>query len=89
MRISGASSHYLCLWCTILAIEMSLPKEKRSPYFLRTLDHLSQQFKEFQEKGHSDIKKAKNFFNVIQSFMLEIQLDQINAVDVDIFLKSS
>lgn len=68
---------------------MSLPKEKRSPYFLRTLDHLSQQFKEFQENGLSDIKKAKNFLNVIQSFMLEIQLDRVNAVDVDIFLKSS
>jgi len=66
---------------------MSLPKEKRSSYFLRTLDHLNKQFKEFQEKGHSDIKKAKNFFNVIQSFMLEIQLDQVNTVMLTFFLK--
>lgn len=67
-----------CLWCTILAIEMSLAKDKRSPYFLRTVEHFEKQFSEFQEKGRGDIKKAKNFFNVIQRPMFEIQLDQVS-----------
>ena len=40
-------------------------------------------------KRNSDIKKAKNFVNGIQSFMLEIQLDQVNTVHVGIFLKRS
>jgi len=43
----------------------------------RSLQHLEQQLKEFQEKGHGDLKNAKNFFNVIYEPLISIPVDQV------------
>ena len=53
-----------CLWCTIIDLEMTLPRDKRSPTILRTLENLVEQHQKFLDAG-GEIKKAKNYFNVI------------------------
>jgi len=66
-----------CIWCTILAVEMALTKEKRGTVMTRTLQHLEKQLKDFKEKGRGDLKSAKNFFNVIHEPLLNIPVDQV------------
>lgn len=56
--------------------EMKLPKIQRSPTTSRTLEHLQNCHKKFIDDG-GDIKKAKNYCNVIQEAIFEIQIDQV------------
>ena len=66
-----------CLWCTIIAIEMKLPREERSPTILRILENLGEQHQKFLDAG-GDIKKAKNYFNVIHKAIFDIPVEQVN-----------
>ena len=66
-----------CLWCTIIALEMKLPRDKRSPTILRTLQNLVEQHQKFLDAG-GDIKKAKNYFNVIHKAILDIPIERVN-----------
>ena len=66
-----------CLWCTILALEMKLAHDKRSLVQERTLQHLTETFQKFKTKANGDIKKAKDYFNVIHEPLLDIPLDQV------------
>jgi len=63
----------------MVAVEMSLNKKKGCPCFLRTLELLNQQFTNSRKKATVTLRKLKTFFNVIQSPMLEIQLDQLKT----------
>ena len=66
------------LWCTtIIALEMKLPREERSPTILRTLENLAEQHQKSLDAG-GDIKKAKNYFNVIHKAIFEIPVEQVN-----------
>ena len=66
-----------CLWCTIIASEMKLPKNQRSPTTSRTREHLQNcHKKKFIDDG-ADIKRAKNCCNVIQKAIFEILIDQV------------
>lgn len=56
---------------------MKLPRDKRSPTILRTLENLHEQHQKFVDAG-GDIKQAKNYFNVIQKAIFNIPIDQVN-----------
>ena len=66
-----------CLWCTIIALEMKLPRDERSPTILRTLENLHEQCQKFLDAG-GDIKKAKNYFNVIHKAIFDIPIEQVS-----------
>jgi len=55
---------------------MKLPKNQRSPTTSRTLEHLQNYHTIFIEDG-GDIKKAKNYCNVIQKAIFEIPFYQV------------
>jgi len=67
-----------CLWCTIIALEMKLPRDQRTPTTLRTLENLHKQHQKFLDSGGA-IKKAKNYYKVIRKAIFEIPVDQVNT----------
>jgi len=56
---------------------MKLPRDERSPAILRTLENLREQHQKFIDAG-GDIKKAKNYFNVIHKAIFDIPIEQVN-----------
>lgn len=66
-----------CLWCTVIAIKMQLPKDQRGPVTVRTLQHLAEMLTAFEAAG-GHLKKAKEFNNVIHAPLFNIPIDQVN-----------
>ena len=62
---------------------MKLCEHERSNVQLRTLDHLREQLQEFQQKSNSDLKKAKEYYNVIHEPLIDIPLDQVSTSACD------
>jgi len=56
---------------------MKLPRDERSPTIRRTLENLREQHHKFLDAG-GDIKKAKNYFNVIHQAIFDIPIEQVN-----------
>jgi len=56
---------------------MHLPHDKRGTVQQRCLKHLQETLKEFQEKANGDLKKAKDYFNVIHEPLFDIPIDQV------------
>lgn len=56
---------------------MQLPHDKRSAVQERTLKHLKETLQEFQTRANGDIKKAKDYFNVIHEPLIDIPIDQV------------
>ena len=69
-----------CLWCTILALEMHLAYDKRSRVQESTLQHHKKTFEKFQTQANGDIKKAKDYFNVLHEPLLGIPTDQLKKI---------
>ena len=65
------------LWCTIIALEMTLPKDERCPAILRILENLDEQHQKFLDVA-GDIKKAKNYLNVIHKAIIDMPIEQVN-----------
>ena len=64
--LSGASGRYPCLWCEILSVTLIVPKSEREDiYQLRTLDTLKENQLTFVNKYNSNLKQAKDAFNII------------------------
>ena len=65
-----------CLWCTITSEE--LPKAKHQhPSSKRTLESLANDLHAFRTDGNGDLKKAKNYNNVIDDYYFNIPIDQV------------
>ena len=56
---------------------MHLARNERRAVQERTLEHLKETLQKFQTEGNGDIKKAKDYFNVIHEPLLDIPLDQV------------
>ncbi|XP_048584892.1 uncharacterized protein LOC116615474 [Nematostella vectensis] len=68
-----------CLWCEIAAADMKLPPEERPPAPKRTLESFRHNLREFREKGKSDLKRAKEYCNVIHEPLLDIPISQVKG----------
>ncbi|CAH1266636.1 Hypp3462 [Branchiostoma lanceolatum] len=75
--ISGACGVHPCLWCEETKTGIRQPKSERQTCPKRTLDSLHSDHKRFLEEGQGNIKKAKNFKNVIAPPMFDIPLNQV------------
>ena len=56
---------------------MHLTRDERRAVQERTLEHLKKTLQKFQTEGNGDIKKAKDYFDVIHEPLLDIPLDQV------------
>ena len=65
-----------CLWCEIRADEMSTPASMREPSKPRSLQSLEADYSAFVAAG-GDIRRAKNYNNVIAPYFFKITLDQV------------
>jgi hypothetical protein len=74
--LSGASGRHCCLWCEISSDQLRTPLHTCGYSLPRTLDTLKRDHQQFLQSG-GNIKHAKNFNNVIQPHMWDIQTDQI------------
>ena len=54
-----------------------VPREERAPVAPRTLDSLQVDLLLFQTAGNGDLKKAKNYNNVIGPYFFHIPLTQV------------
>lgn len=74
------------MWCDFTSTTMQLPLSSvplqenvthRSPSSLRSLDSLSGDYARFLTEGRGDLKKAKEYNNVISAPFFKIPLDQV------------
>lgn len=56
---------------------MNLTHDKRGAIQQRTLKHLQETLEKFQTQANGDLKKAKDYFNVIHEPLLDIPIDQV------------
>ena len=63
----------------IKTADMNIPLNIRSKSEKRTLAHLEEQLNNFRENG-SNIKLAKNFYNVIDECYFNIPIEQVSMV---------
>ncbi|KAI8497930.1 hypothetical protein Bbelb_245820 [Branchiostoma belcheri] len=75
--ISGACGVHPCLWCEVTQADMRLSKDSRPSAALRSLTSLTTNYQRFMAEGKGNIKKAKDFKNVIAIPMFNIPLDQV------------
>ncbi|EDO30953.1 predicted protein [Nematostella vectensis] len=91
LGISGASGRYPCVWCLIHNQDMRKPPEERDPIQPRTPEHMEEQLQNFLNEGNGDLKKAKDYFNVIHEPLLDIPSDRICVpglhISIGLFLK--
>ena len=65
-----------CLFCTATKAQIQLPPEERLCH-PRTLDQMKADLKSFRDSG-GDLKKAKEFNNVIDEPIFSVPLDQVS-----------
>ena len=75
--VTSITGRHSRLWCTILVLQMHLARDERRAVQERTLEHLKKTLQKFQTEGNGDIKKAKDYFNVIHEPLFDIPLDQV------------
>ena len=68
---------HCCLWCTIRNVQLKVPLSKRGRSPLRSLESLRDHQK-FLDAG-GDIKKAKEFNNVIGEAFFPIPLEKVHV----------
>ena len=56
---------------------MHLPHDKRGAIQQRTLKHFKETLETFQTRANGDLKKAKDYFDVIHEPLLDIPIDQV------------
>ncbi len=84
---------HCCLWCTISSTTMQLPLTStplpqdrqenathRNLSTLRTLETLTTNHTNFLQEGGGNLKKAKEFNNVIYTRFFNIPLDQVRFI---------
>lgn len=70
---------HCCLWCKIDHADLKIPLSVRGRSPLRTLENLKQDHEEFLAKAHGDLKKAKEYFNVIGEVLFDIPLTNVRG----------
>lgn len=76
--LSGASGRYPCLWCEIPSAALSVPKSERDDFYqLCTLDTLKGNHLTFVNVYNSNLKNAKQAFNVIDKPFFNIDLEHV------------
>ena len=87
MYLCNVLGRHPCLWCTINTEEMKVPREERAPVAPRTLDSLQADLLLFQTAGNGDLKKAKNYNNVIGPYFFHIPVINKNPSDARMCIK--
>ena len=72
---------HCCLWCTIASGNLKVPLLQRGLSTPRTLESLKADHGRFMSSG-GDMKKAKQFNNVVNAPLFDIPLDQVMKDDV-------
>ena len=75
--LSSFSGRHCCLWCDITYQQLQVPQDMRGLSSNRTLQSLDDDLQRFLTVGHGNIKKAKEFNNVIRPRAFDIPLDQV------------
>ena len=65
-----------CLWCEISSDYLKTPRRERDLSQLRSLQSLQRDYSDFERAG-GDIRKAKDYHNVIQPHFFDIPLNQV------------
>ena len=78
---------HCCLWCEVQSKNLKLPlsaqgpspdnPNQRKPSPSRSLETLQRDYESFIKKGKGDLKKAKEYKNVIGPYFFDIPLDQV------------
>ena len=69
-----------CLWCTIRVDQLKQPRHARGKLPPRTLDSLQADYLQFATTGKGDIRKAKEFNNVIGPVFFNVPLSQVHTL---------
>ena len=67
-----------CLWCTIRGDEMKVPRDQRSTPSQRSLNSLEADYLQFQANGKGDIRKVKDYNNVMERPFFNIPITQVS-----------
>ena len=70
---------HCCLWCAITGDSLKLPRDNRGRSTSRTLSSIKGDYERFCANG-SNIKRAKQFNNVIDALFFDIDLDQVSLI---------
>ena len=74
--IMYTAGRHCCLWCTIPSAKLAIPIARRGRSPERTLDTLHSDHARFLRDG-GDLKKAKEYNNVIEEHLFDISLDNV------------
>ena len=77
MKITSFLGRHCCLFCETTKANMQLPEGRREKCKRRTLESLRKDLQAFIAAGN-DIKNAKDFNNVIDEVIFNVELDQVN-----------
>lgn len=72
----NGSGRHCCLWCLIKSDLMKIPRGVRGRSPLRTLASITTDHNRYCTAG-SNLKKAKEYNNVIGTTFLDIEIDQV------------
>ena len=82
MYMSTCTMHlgrHPCLWCVVRGDQMQLPRHQRGRHLPRSLDSLEADYLRFQTNTNGDIRKAKEYNNVISRAFFNIPLNQVST----------
>ena len=77
-KCTCTTGQHPCFWCTIRTDQLKQPRHARGPLPPRTLDSLQADSLRFSTTGKADIRKAKDFNNVIGPVFFNVPLSQVN-----------
>ena len=69
-----------CLWCEVARHQLKIPPQDRAHIApLRSLQSLENNYNMFTTQGKADLRKAKEYNNVIGKSFFQIPLDQVRT----------
>ena len=79
IHISPPLGRHNCLWCHITSSCLAKPLAERGRYKERTLETLQSDHKKFISIAGGNLKKAKEFNNVIGDYFFDIPLENVRV----------
>ena len=76
LLLHNIKGRHNCFWCDITSLELNDSRINRTPV-KRSLQQLESDFQYFKEELQSDVVKAKENRNVIDSCYFDVPLDQV------------
>ncbi|XP_066931554.1 uncharacterized protein [Clytia hemisphaerica] len=86
--LTGASGRHCCLYCNTTYANMQPQKKDQAANTPRSLKTLREKLNKFRTAGGNDIKNAKEYDNVIDDAMFNVELDQVAIPSLHISLGS-